>query len=175
MSLPPGHTCFTRPFRSKPRVFTLQDVARISKYAQKGGASPIAIIGTVAGVLGFGWILCFAAKSVDNAFTLTKFLAKIGGLLAFSKFMDFILTVVTSGAFARLARVAKLTAVVALFAAVASGIIKAVNSIVSDAAIIEEASDILHGACTAAKEAASKAGEAIGDKYDDLADWVDDF
>jgi len=174
MSLPSGHVCFNRPYRSKPRVYTLSDVARIAKYTQKSGATPLQIIGTVAGVLGFGWLLCFAARSIDNAFTLTRFLAKIGGLLAFSKLMDFLLTVLTSGAFQRLARIAKISAVVALFIAVANGIVKAVTSIANDAAIIEEASELLHNACTAAKDAAAKAGEVVGDKYNDAADWIDD-
>lgn len=175
MSLPPGPTCFTRPFRAKPRVFTEKDVARIARYVVKGGVSPLKVVGVVAGVLGFGWILCIAARAIDNAFTLTKFIAKIGGILALSRLIDFFLTVFTSGAFQRLARVARVSALVLLLIAVMDGLRKAISGVIGDAAIIEEASGFLHEACDAAKEAAKAAGESIGDKYSDVADWVDDF
>lgn len=174
MALPPGHVCFTRPARKHPRKFKEKDLKRIAKYLQRDGISPLKILGIIAGVLGLGWLVCLAARTLDNTLTISRFIAKVGGILAFSKIIDFLLTVVTSGAFKRLARVFRFASILILAVGVLEGISRAIKQIVSDADKIENISRYLHDVCDAAKEAAQDAGNFIGEEFGDISESVID-
>ncbi len=79
------------PARKKTRHFTAKDVARISKYAVRDGASVADIMAGVAVSVGAGFLICKAARSVRSGLVLTAFLKKIFASLAVSQFISLII------------------------------------------------------------------------------------
>ena len=79
------------PDRKRVRHFTAKDVARISKYAVRDGASVAEIMAGVAVALGVGFMICKSANSIRSALTLTGFLKKVFAGLAVSQFISLLI------------------------------------------------------------------------------------
>jgi len=139
--------CYNKPNRSKPRVFTAKDVARIAKYASEDGADPRNIAVMVISALGLGYVICASAKAVNSAAGIAGLIVKIGGVLAVGKIVDFLLSVVTNGFFKKLPIVKRYLAVVVLALAVSEGILKAVQNLMNDASIISGAVELSNDLC----------------------------
>lgn len=139
--------CYNRPNRTKRRVFTNKDVARIAKYAVDDGADPRDLAVGVLSALGLGFVLCASAKAVNSAVGIAALIAKIGGALALGKLLDFLLTVVTNGLFRKLPLTKRVTAVVILVLAVSEGIIKATQQLLEDATVITGAAELMNDLC----------------------------
>jgi len=166
--------CYYKPNRTRVRHFSEKDVRRIAKYAIQDGADPIKILAGVAVAAGLGYAFCIMVRAIDNTLNLGRGLAKIGGVLALGKLIDFLLTVVTNGAFKRLGQVNRVAAIIILAIGLLEGLLRAAKSILEDASTIDMASEMAHKLCDAAKEFAGEAKEAIDDKWTDIADYIDD-
>ncbi len=83
--------CIYYPARKNRRHFTAKDVARISKYAVRDGASVAEIMAGVAVALGVGFMICKAATSVRSALTLTGFMKKAFAGLAVGQFISLLI------------------------------------------------------------------------------------
>jgi len=174
-SKPTGHVCFYRPARKNARVFTAKDVKRIAKYAVDDGAHPLEVLGGVGFALGLGWVFCLTARSIDNALNIGSAVAKIGGILALGRVVDFLLTVFTKGAFRRLALTTRIGVLFLLAIASLQGILRAAKSLMGDMALLEQASSIVHDMCHRVKDMASSAGEVIDEKYNETKDFTGDL
>lgn len=139
--------CYIRPNRTKRRVFTERDVARIAKYAHEDGADPRNIAVGVISALGLGFVLCASAKAVNSAVGIAGLIVKIGGALAVGKIIDFLLSVVTNGLFKKLPLTKRYLAVVILALAVSEGILKAVRNLMDDASVITGAAELINDLC----------------------------
>lgn len=139
--------CYDRPNRTKRRVFTNKDVARIAKYAVDDGADPRDLAVGVLSALGMGFVLCASAKAVNSAVGIAGLIVKIGGALAVGKIVDFLLTVVTNGLFRKLPLTKRYLAVIVLALAVSEGILKSVRSLMDDASVITGAADLVNDLC----------------------------
>lgn len=173
MALPPGKVEFTRPARKKPRLYTEKDLKRIAGLVVESGVSPVKVLAGIAVGLGLGWLFCVAARTIDNTLTIKRFLLKLGGILAIAKITDFLLTVVTSGAFKKLVVVTRIAAVVIVLVAVLESLARALAGMVEDASMMEEASGLVHDLCSTARDIAAAASEEIGAKYNDVKDIID--
>jgi hypothetical protein len=166
--------CYNKPNRKKIRVFTAKDVRRIAKYAQEDGAHPLEILAGVAVFLGLGWVFCVMARVIDNSFNILGWVAKVGGVVALGRIVDFLLTVVSGGLFKRLPGTSRYTLVIVLTLGVLESILTAVQSLLHSAGLIKDASELAHDLCHRAKEVASEVGEVVGERYDDTADFSKD-
>lgn len=166
--------CYNKPNRKKIRVFTAKDVRRIARYAQEDGAHPLEILAGVGVFLGLGWVFCVMARVVDNSFNILGWVAKVGGVLALGKIVDFLLTVVSGGLFKRLGGTTRITLVIILTLGVLESILTAVQSLLNSAGLINAASELAHDLCSRAKAIAGEIGEVVGEKYDDTADFSKD-
>lgn len=165
--------CYNKPNRKNPRVFTANDVARISRYAIDDGASALQILAFVAISTGFGYVFCRAAKAVDTATSVSRVIVRIAGVLAASKLVDFLLTVVTRGAFSRLPVINRIAAAVILAVGVSEGVYKLAKDFIDDESMVVEFSDLTHELCSIVKARIISGGETITDVYDDIVDKFD--
>jgi hypothetical protein len=78
--LKPGPTCFVRPARTKPRVFTERDVGRIIAYARNDGASDVVLIANIMQAFGLRSAQCLLFKILDILNT-TVFIGALIGML----------------------------------------------------------------------------------------------
>lgn len=166
--------CYYKPNRTRIRVFTAKDVRRIAKYAIDDGAEAVDVLAGVAVFAGLGWIFCVAVRAIDNSFNILRWLIKIGGIVAISKIVDFLLTVVSGGFFKRLPASNRIALVVILALGVFESILRAAKGLIDSAQVIHEAADVVHNLCSKAKEIAGELGEDIGDKYNEAADFTED-
>jgi len=166
--------CYNKPNRTKVRVFTAKDVKRISKYALDDGANAFEILAGVGFTLGLGYLFCVAARTIDNSAAIYRLILRIAGITALGKFVDFVLTVITSGAFRRIGAIPRIGVVVLVLAAIVEPMLRGIGTLVKDAEIILSASEAVHHLCDKIKELAKDAGESIDDKYNDLADFLGD-
>jgi len=134
---PPGLVTFYRPARKKKRVFTARDVARIAKYAIEDGADPLDVLVGILKSTGRSGQACQIVAGISLLLAISKLMVQIGGILAVSKILDFLLTVLTNKTFQRLPWVRRASAVLIILAASYDGIIKAVTEAVSDVGIYE--------------------------------------
>jgi len=155
--------CINRPNRSKARPFTAKDVRRIAKYAAEDGADALEIFAGVAATLGFGYLICRGARYVDSALTLTNLLAKVGGVLALGRVIDWLLTVLSNGAFRRLPVISRYVSVIVIALSFIQGSLKALQAIIDEAGFIKDVSDKLHGVC-------SKVSDILGESVDKITD-----
>jgi hypothetical protein len=139
--------CYIRPNRTKRRVFTKSDVARIAKYAVDDGADARDIVVGVISTLGLGFVLCASAKAVNSAVGIAALITKIGGILAIGKIVDFLLTVVTNGLFKKLAVTQRYLAVIVLALAVSEGILKWAKTLMESASVITGAAELINDLC----------------------------
>jgi hypothetical protein len=153
--------CRNVPNRTKPRPFTAKDVRRIAKYAAEDGANAIEIFAGVAGVLGFGYVFCRAARYLDSLISLTNLVAKIGGILAVGRVVDWLLTVLSNGAFRRLPIVGRYLSVIVLALAFVQGAFKALQSIIDEASVIKDLSNTVHSLCSKVNDIVENVGENI--------------
>ena len=144
--------CYNRPNRTKRRVFTAKDVARIAKYAQEDGADPRNVAVGVISALGLGYVLCASAKAVNSAVGIAALIVKIGGALAIGKIIDFLLTVVTNGLFKKLPITRRYLAVLILALSVSEGILKSVKSLMEDASVITGVAELINDLCERIKQ-----------------------
>lgn len=147
MALKAGEVTYKRPNRTKPRVFTEKDVGRIARYCKEDGGSDLKILALVAVNLKLGWIFCVAANSLSNVISILNVLAKVGSALAVSRLIDFILTVLTSGAFKRLAKVKGLAAIVVVLIAVGDGLKNSIEKLIDDTQTINKVHEVLKTIC----------------------------
>jgi hypothetical protein len=166
--------CYNRPNRKTIRVFTAKDVRRIAKYAQDDGAHPLDILAGVAVFLGLGWVFCIMVRVIDNSLNIMGWVAKVGGLIALGRIVDFLLTVVSGGLFKRLGGTTRITLVIVLTLGVLESILTAVQSLLHSAGLIKAASELAHDLCSRAKAIAGEIGEDVGERYDDTADFATD-
>lgn len=143
--------CYYKPNRSRARVFTAQDIARISKYAINDGADPRDIAIKVIEAAGLGYLVCASAKAVNSTLTIATLLTKIGGALAVGKILDFLLSLVTNGLFQKIPVVRRYLAIVVLILAVSEGIIKAVKNIFDSAEVISGSAEAINDLCERGK------------------------
>lgn len=165
--------CINRPNRKNPRYFTAKDVKRIAKYAQQDGANPFEILAGVGFSVGLGYVFCVAARTIDNMASLSRLILRIAGITALGRFVDFVLTVLSSGAYKRLAKVKRIGLVLVIVAAIVEPILRGAKTLVEDAEIMVSASELVHDLCTRVRELAEAAGETIDDKYNDVKDFID--
>jgi len=166
--------CYNKPNRKKIRVFTAKDVRRIAKYAVDDGANPLDILAGVAVFLGLGWVFCIMVRVIDNSLNIMGWVAKVGGLIALGRVVDFLLTVVSGGLFKRLGGTTRISLVIILTLGVLESILTAIQSLLHSAGLIKTASELAHDLCSRAKAIAEDTGEILGDKYDDVADFTTD-
>lgn len=166
--------CYYKPNRTRVRVFTAKDVRRIAKYAIDDGANAVDVLAGVAVFAGLGWVFCVAARAIDNSFNILSWLTKIGGIVAISKTVDFLLTVVSGGFFRRLPSSNRVALVVILALGVFEPILRSAKGLLDSAHVIQEAADIVHNLCSKVKEIAGELGEEISDKYNEVADFSED-
>lgn len=134
---PPGLVTFYRPARKRKRVFTAKDVARIAKYAIADGADPLDVLVGILKSTGRSGQACQIVAGISLLIAISKLLVKIGGILAVSKILDFVLSVLTNKLFQKLPWVRRATAVLIILAASYDGIISAATEAVSDVGIYE--------------------------------------
>jgi len=166
--------CYNRPNRKNPRVFTAKDVKRISKYALDDGANAFEILAGVGFALGLGYLFCVAARTIDNSASIYRLVLRIAGITALGKFVDFVLTVLTSGAFKRIGALPRFGTVLLVIAAIIEPLLRGMGTLISDAEIILSASETVHHLCDRIKELSRDAGEVIDEKYNDVADFIGD-
>jgi len=133
-------------------VFTARDVGRIAKYSAEDGASDVEILAEVAVALGYGWVICTAAKALNDALNVTSALIKIGGALAVSKLLDFLLTVISSGTFKKLAVNKVIALLIVLATATLESLIKAARSMIDKSAQIKQAAGQVRDLCIAVRK-----------------------
>ena len=113
--------CYYKPNRSKPRKFTASDVARIARYAEKDGSGAARILAEVVVVLGFGVLVCKAAKVVAAYTTITGALKTVSVSVATAVFIDRAIQILSKGYLAKLPFVRQaLVALTALAAYIAA-------------------------------------------------------
>ena len=139
--------CYYKPNRTRKRVFTKQDVARIAKYAVDDGADVRDVAVGVLSALGLGFLICASAKAVNSAVGIATLFTKIGGALALGKLFDFLLTVVTHGAFKKLPLTKQVLAVVILVLAVSEGILNMGKQLLDNAEVITGSAEIVNDLC----------------------------
>lgn len=159
--------CTYKPNRSKRRTFTAKDVARIARYATKDGTSPIEIFGVVAAGLGIGYLLCLAARAIDTATRLSKVIIEISGTVALAKLLDFLVNLLTRGALRKIPIIQRSLAAMLIAIGVTENIIKLAKQFAEDELFFAEASEILHQACSRAREAIIESGGELGEKFND--------
>lgn len=165
--------CVNRPNRTKARVFTAKDVRRIAKYAVDDGADAAEIFAGVGVSLGLGYLLCIAARAVDNSVKIMRLVAKIGGVFAVGKVLDFLLTVLSRGLYRKLPVTNRIALLVVLALTVTESILKAAKQLFTDADIITGGAVEIHKLCSKAKEIAIVSGENLGDRYKDAGDIIE--
>lgn len=165
--------CINRPNRKNPRYFTAKDVKRIAKYALDDGASAFEIFAGVGFAMGLGYLFCVAARTIDNMASLNRLILRIAGITALGKLVDFILTVLSSGAYKRLKLTPRIGIAFIVMAAIVEPIMRGAKTLVEDAEIMVSASEKVHELCDKIKEYAEEAGETLGDKYNDISDFLD--
>lgn len=165
--------CYVKPNRKTTRKFTANDVQRIARYAIDDGADALEILGYVAISAGFGYVFCRAARAIDTATSLSRVVVKVAGILAVSKLVDFLLTVVTRGAFARLPVINKIAASIVLAVGISEGILKLARDFLADEQMIVQTAELTHRLCAVVKEKLSEGGEGISALYDDTIDVFD--
>lgn len=132
------------------------------------------IVAGVAVFMGFGYLICIAARAVDNAYSFSRAILRIGGTVALGRLIDFLLTLLSSGAFRRLPRTNRLVLLLLLAISIAEGLLRAAKSLLEDISLIESASSAIHELCDKAKSLAAEAGEFVDDKWSDVADFAED-
>lgn len=150
-NLKTGRVCFYRPKRKRVRVFTSADVKRITKYAIDDGADPRDLLVGVASAAGLGYLLCASSKAVNSALTIASLLTKIGGALAVTKIIEFLLSLVTSGLIKKLPLLRRYAAVILLIAGTAEGILKATKDLFDSAEIITSSAEAINDLCERGK------------------------
>lgn len=97
MALQPGHTCFTRPARTKPRRYSLKDLERITGYVEDDGVPWFAIIAAVLVALGLGALFCYAIARLTDLSramdAISKAIIASALVLALRSILDFLLRV----------------------------------------------------------------------------------
>jgi hypothetical protein len=162
--------CYYKPNRSKPRVFTAKDVQRIAKYAYDDGANNLEILAGVAVSLGLGYLFCRAARYIDSMLSIMRLVGEIGGVLALGRVVDWLLTVLSKGAFQRLPIISRYASVIILALSFVQGSIKAVKAIIDETSIVAEISELLHNVCSKVREIIESGSETVTQTIDDIID-----
>lgn len=155
--------CHPRPNRTVPRKWTEKDLARVAKHLGDGGISPWHILGYVAAATGVGVLLCKAAKVLNAFSALARFISRLGILAGLSILVNFLLSVLTKGIFKTLPLVNRIALVIVLVLGVVDRIVKSLQELSRDRAIISEVSDAIERACASADEYIRRAGGAIAE------------
>ncbi len=146
------------PARKKVRHFTAADVARISKYAVRDGASAVDILAYVAVAIGMGALFCKAARSIRSALSLTAFLNKVFMSMAVSQFIALVIQVLIK------AKVIVPPQMQALLAVTISGlwaldkVTSVIETLLGDRAIMQEITSTLDNLC---KKVSELTGEVV--------------
>jgi len=77
-----AEVCYNRPNRSKRRVFTERDIARITRYAIDDGANALTILKYVIVVSGFGALVCKVAGALSFLSQVRAILQDLSRVLA---------------------------------------------------------------------------------------------
>lgn len=144
--------CYYKPNRSKKRVFTEKDVARIAKYAKEDGSDGHGLLAAVAVSLGFGWVFCMAAAIVKNYNVILAFVAEAGGILAFAKVVETLLAFLRGGAVIKIPIVNRVAILAIVVLLAVEKIINAVTLIVEEYGDAQEVIDALDAICNKIKE-----------------------
>jgi len=146
------------PDRKKIRHFTAKDVARISKYALRDGASPLDILGGVVLATGFGVLICKAAKAVRAGLSITAFLKKLAVIQATGSLVALLIQLLVG---AKLVTPPGLQWILAIAISVLmfiDSVFKAFQEMVGDRAVMLEITATLDDLC---KKVVELGGEAI--------------
>jgi hypothetical protein len=144
--------CRYVPNRSKPRVFTAKDVARIAGYAVADGANPIELTALVAKACGLAWIFCIAAKSLELYNLILQIIAEVGGVLAVIAVINKVVAFLEGGAALKVP-VLNRVVVVAILALVAlQKVLNAIQLVIDQYGDMEEARTAIIEICEKTKE-----------------------
>lgn len=139
--------CIERPNRSRPRPFTVKDLERIAKNVQAdSGLSPWFLIGSVAGALGIGVLLCKAAGLLRDLASIRNALVDLGitaaGLLSLR-----VVVGILSGTAKVVGRFNVALALLTTVIIFAERVIERISNLVDAGGIITEVIDGIDAAC----------------------------
>lgn len=135
--------CPEKPNRSNPRRFTARDVKRIIGYVDD---SPVNIIADVAIALGFGALICLAAKVIQNGLALSVLATRIAGALAASAVLNAVIQILSRGVFLKVPLINQAVIILTVLVANSDALKSAVDGLI-DTEEIDKVSAFLSELC----------------------------
>lgn len=154
-----GPYSYDRP----PRAFTKKDLARIAKHLAESENDAMAVFVAVAIALGFGKLICDAARIVRSFISITTWLKQLGVILATSKAMSQILQWLNGAAIVAPIGVKVFVGIAISLTLVINKFVIMVDSITGDIVIAHDISTQIDEACKRVDEAQQQAFDAACD------------
>lgn len=152
-------TCKPKPNRTHPRVFTTNDVIRISKLLPRDKETHAKLIGTLLALSGLSYSICLATKAFANFSIIQDAIIKIGGITAISAIVNFLLSVLTNKLFMKIPIVKRIAAILVIVAASWDGVINALGWLIENADDVREALLTIDDLCNNATEYAKSVSD----------------
>lgn len=155
---------YYKPNRSHPRHFTIKDLTRLTKYVERdSGLSKQEIFVYMAVALGFGTLLCKAARGIASMLTIMFWLEKITATLALGQLTTLIIQVLIKAKLVAPVGVNILLAIAIAAITLIDGIVNMMPTIAGDIALLREITGTINGMCAKVKELSGEVVDGVCD------------
>lgn len=170
--LPSGSVKYYRQARKCARVYTVKDVARISKTVSDS-TNPYLVAGVVLLTLGFGgYGLCRLAKAIKRILSVWSLFLDVGFLLALSQTIEVILDKLGRVRIPVLRRM--VIGLVVVFGLL-RGFLGELKTLSEDVQLVSSFADNVSSMCEALKNSTGELGQWFDDLVSELPDTAEDI
>lgn len=159
-------------YKRKPKKFTKNDLARIAKYVTKDDGDAMGVFVTIAVALGFGKLICDAARITRSFISITQWIKQLSSILATSTLTTMLLTRLNGAAIIAPMNVKIFIGIAIELTLVIQNFMEMFGSIAGDIVIAHDVSTKIDEACKRIDEAEKKAFKASCDATGDSCEKI---
>lgn len=157
----------------KTHFFTAEDVARIAKIvAARDGNSAVKVFATIAVALGFGALICKAARGIASVLTLWFWFQKVGIAVGLAEITTLIINLLVGMKLIAPPGVKVILAITIAALTLFNDILSVLQTVIGDVAVLHDISSTLNDLCRNVKEIT---GETIDNVCDATGDTCKNY